>query len=96
MDKNSLKTGMIVELRDGERYLVVNNAEITGITWNIGVGQYTWIWLDDYNDDLTEKNVKELDIVKVFSPNRPCNVIPNYFKELTDYLVIWKREDEEI
>ena len=56
MTKSELKSKMVVELANGNKYLVIEDTAIK----NDG-----WILLEDYNDDLTI-NAWGFDIVKVF------------------------------
>lgn len=56
MQKSDLKNGMIVEISNGDRFIVIDNF-ILGNTWNN---------LNSYNEDLTEKCIDKCDIVKVY------------------------------
>lgn len=56
--KSNLKSGMVVEMRDGNKYLVVDT---------LLIGESDFDCLDDYNCDLTNSfGFSELDLVKVY------------------------------
>lgn len=66
MTKSELKTGMIVTLRNGNKKqvyidVVTNNLQNA----NVITDGNTWSDLYHYNEDLTYKGSRELDIVKV-------------------------------
>lgn len=73
MKLSDLRTGMIVTIRCGREYLVVNDKNAasvkgfgSGILINIADG--TWDALTHYNQDFFHENVPEFDIVKVEKP----------------------------
>lgn len=75
MKKSELENGMIVELRNGGKYMVIRNFTNKTIRWteNILLGyenNYGYMTLEDYFDDLyCIENIpisKEYDIMKVF------------------------------
>ena len=55
--KSDLKNRMVVEYRNGERRMVVDN---------VLVGNTLFGYLEEYNDDLTNKEFSILDIMKVY------------------------------
>ena len=66
MKKSDLRTGMIVTLRNGNKKqvyidVVTNNLQ----NGNVITDGSTWSDLYHYNEDLTYKGLRELDIVKV-------------------------------
>lgn len=56
MKKNELKDGMLLELRDGDRFILVNNLMLGN----------TWYDLNSYNSDLTDACNRKYDIVKIY------------------------------
>ena len=80
MRKQDLKDGMVVELRNGERNIILNGKVMSFISFTS---------LDGYNNDLTDKNTSRLDIVKVFSSDID---ILNDIKTVSN--VIWERKKE--
>ena len=73
MTKSELQTGMIVELRNGNTYIIMLNHCGT-VKTDILAGMaedktitHRWASLDNYYEDLTHQNIKDLDIVRVYS-----------------------------
>lgn len=84
MELKDLKNGMIVELRKGNRFIIVNNYML-GDTWYI---------LDGYNNDLTDKHDEKNDIVKIYEVVSGYAI--NYIlKPSSDYGVklLWERKE---
>lgn len=83
--KDDLKTGMVVQTRNGEMFLVYGQT-LVGDGYN---------YLDSYRDDLRVSNIcNEFDIMKVFDIN------PHFTGSLNRILdkpgkLIWEREPEE-
>ena len=83
--KSDLRNGDVCIRRDGQRrvYIVTDNFKIlTGFDYQTE----GWLYLQDYNEDLTSKRVldfKEKDIMKVFRPKEGRSL--SYYK--TDNLV---------
>ena len=101
MKKSELKTGMVVELANGNRALVVkdNCYKQDAIIFT----NDNWTDLDSYSEDLLwhveeiERSafVKSCGIVKVYKPTTPNNFLN--FKTLKDHMngtmeCIWERE----
>lgn len=66
MELKDLKTGMVVETRDGTKYLIVNQ---DGKLYGIGMNRY--MSLDGgypHKSDMTWPDDSDLDIMKVFKP----------------------------
>ncbi len=91
MKKSDLKDGMIVETRRvciHKYYFVLNNRL---------VASSDWLSLNDYNEDLTfkeiDKNSDALDIVKVYKPYKLTRLdfIPKSSLEL-----VWNRETHSV
>ena len=102
MKKSDLKTGHVVELRSGQRGLVVkdNCYNEDGIIFS----NNDWTNLDDYSDALIwyehESDRSDFtmscDIVKVYQPSTPNNFL-NY-QSLKDHLLgkmklVWERKE---
>ena len=91
MKKSDLENGMIVEMRDGGKYIVIKDftkeskryGNDNDILLNIDFGGYDN--LDNFNDDLTNVNFKELDIMKIY-----CLISCGSNKE--DLKLLWERE----
>ena len=86
MKKSDLKNGMVVELRNGKRFLIVNDrgfGEDACITINGFMG---------YNENLNDvSGFSEFDITKIYK------TVGNTFKTLFDnerLNLIWEREEQ--
>lgn len=80
MTKKDLKNGMIVELRDGTRYLYCEGV-IRGLdAWNV---------MSNYTDNLNNTQFRHLDIVKVYEDTRKYNL--NTIFEYQYLKLIWQR-----
>lgn len=62
MKKSELKQGMVVELRDGVRYLVRDREGEIVLSNHDG-----WLYLEEYSENLTDKTYSELDVMKVYT-----------------------------
>lgn len=76
MKRKDLQTGMILEQRDGHKTIVILNhcSNITYITQDsvIYENNVSWTGLDNWNDDLFDKNGDvDYDIIKVYQPENP-------------------------
>ena len=87
MTKSDLKNGMVVELRNGKRFLIVND---------LGIGKDSCINLDGfmgYDENLNDiMRYSEYDITKIYKTEG------NTFKTLFDnerLSLIWEREEKE-
>ena len=88
MTKSDLKNGMVVELRNGKRFLIVND---------IGIGKDSCITLDGfmgYDENLNDvSGFSEFDITKIYK------TVGNTFKTLFDkerLSLIWEREETKL
>ena len=88
MKKSDLKNGMVVELRNGKRFLIVND---------IGIGKDTCINLDGfggYDENLYDViGYSEYDITKIYKTEG------NTFNNLFDnerLSLIWEREETKL
>lgn len=86
MTKSDLKNGMVVELRNGKRFLIVND---------LGIGKDTHIELDGffgYDKNLYDvSGFSEFDITKIYK------TVGNTFRTLFDnerLSLIWEREEK--
>ena len=86
MKKSDLKNGMVVELRNGKRFLIVND---------LGIGEDSCIKLDGlvgYNENLNDvSGFSEFDITKIYK------TVGNTFRTLFDnerLNLIWEREEK--
>lgn len=86
MELKDLKTGMVVETRDGTKYLIVNR---DGKLYGIGMNGY--MPLDGgypHKSDMTWPDGSDLDIMKVFKPE-----LRKFSSMLSDERnCIWNRE----
>ena len=87
MTKSDLKNGMVVELRNGKRFLIVNN---------FGIGKDSCIYLDGsfgYDENLYDViGDSTFDITKIYK------TVGHTFKTLFDnesLSLIWEREEKE-
>lgn len=88
MKKSDLKNGMVVELRNGKRFLIVND---------IGIGKDSCINLDGffgYDENLNDvSEFSEFDITKIYK------TVGTTFKTLFDkerLSLIWEREETKL
>lgn len=86
MEKKDLKTGDWVELRRGERYMIMLD-----MNEGILVNKNGWIPLSEYNNDLTDKDEIKWDIVKVYTTDV---YVDKYTGENLD--IIWARENPKV
>lgn len=92
MKKADLRTGMVVETRNGNKYLVMLNPDCEGkelINFDSG-----FMPLSRYNDNLMLKTGdEEFDIMKVYSVEASiCRLLRD--KERMEFKLIWEREEE--
>ena len=86
MKKSDLKNGMVVELRNGKRFLIVND---------FGIGEDSWISINrcmGYDKNLNDiMRYSEFDIIKIYKTEG------NTYKTLFDnerLNLIWEREEQ--
>lgn len=90
IDKSKLRTGMKVKLRDGKEFQVLKNTATYGNSPDYDMIMHDsgiFLYLGEYEDDLTNKNNFMLDIVEVFKPK---NVVTITSQE-TDWISVWSR-----
>ena len=88
--KSKLRTGMKVKLRNGKEFQVLKNTAVYGnlpdydmIMHDSGV----FLYLGEYEDDLTNKNNFMLDIVEVFKPKNGVDIA----SQENDWISVWSR-----
>lgn len=81
MRKEDLKDGMILEMRNGKRFLLVND---------VMRDLDNFIGLSSYNNDLTHTQYAHFDIVKVYKDTREYS-LRSKFKD-RNLTFIWERE----
>ena len=103
MKKSELKTGMMVTTRVGHKYLVFRDVkskytddrcpkhENEGVI--VGIDVDSWDYLYMYNDDLTAKEYKSLDIMKVEILDHPYDFTRSANEKVIAETV-FEREDE--
>ncbi len=93
MNKEDLKTGDIIETREGNRYLIL---EMDNERFNkVAVRDSGFIVIDEYKENLIEGDslLKELDIMKVYKPNRCITLC--FLKEETNIEWTWERDKKD-
>lgn len=84
MKKSDLKNRMVVETRNGNRYMVVDNFLMR---------KDGYLMLSDYHEDLTmnhdlNSSLRELDIMKIYGPYETLADMNNVFA-----IEIWERDE---
>ena len=88
MKLSDLKTGMVVKMKDGDKFLIVNKYLI---------GSTNHMLFESYNEDMTNRSGYEcFDIVKVWTLDKMCSL--NIMLLRPDWLLdnghlIWDREN---
>jgi hypothetical protein len=94
MKKSDLKSGMIIERKDGEKGIVLLNTSNGDIIGGAGGGKNkTWCGLYNYREDLTYGGLEDTTIVKVYDADSNMNF--GSFNEY-DLKLIWTRPVEPI
>jgi hypothetical protein len=102
MKKQQLKTGMIVQLRDGWRGLVLKGCSFyfpftNSSNYLIGTDNNDYMYLDTFDDDLTYED-HDYDIMFVFQPHSPydlMDVLRNTDNDSDNSDCIFNRQYEE-
>lgn len=85
MTKKDLKTGMIVQLRDGSIFLIINDVIVQVCGYD---------FLDNYKDDLSNVAESKFDIVKVSNVLDDYLLKPeNWTEETLNDNLLWKRDE---
>lgn len=93
MKKSDLENGMIVENRDGDKFIVIKKftelsktcTNCRDVLLNINFGEYDT--LDEYEEDLTNGSFKDFDIVKVY-------YLEHAGCEKDELILLWERESK--
>ena len=80
--KEFLTERRVVELRNGDRYLVVGD-------FLMGVSDY--FIKDDFTDDLTNRGLRKLDIVRIYEDIYRIGALHN-----TNLRIIWERKPKKM
>ena len=88
MKKSDLKSGMIIELRDYSRFLVVTKTD--------AVSRGSCIHLDDYNENLLNVDYRFRDVMKIYNPELGYLRAPEHFNKLTEEDLIWFRKPTKL
>lgn len=89
--KSDLKTGMVVEYRNGSRRLVLRDYQGTGEDILIGSG---WRSLNDYTEDLADSDDdKDYDIMKVYVAINYCDTLYLLDSKCCKCRVVWERKE---
>ena len=85
MKKQDLKTGMLLQFRNGDVYMFINDTFVS----NEG-----WTSLDNFEKDLNYVYNDELDIMKVSKVLEGYRLIPENWNEKTlNNNLLWEREE---
>ena len=80
--KEFLTERRVVELRNGDRYLVVGD---------FFMGENDYFIKDDFTDDLANRGLRKLDIVRIYEEIPRIGVL--YYKELG---IVWERKPKKM
>ncbi|MCE5227905.1 MAG: hypothetical protein LLG05_18855 [Porphyromonadaceae bacterium] len=86
--KYDLKTGMRVQKRNGDKYLVLLNTP----EGDILISESGWTSLKNIRADFTSTYGREYDIVRAFKPTQECQMIVKRWSEMQ---LIWERKEEQ-
>lgn len=96
MKKSELKTGMVLELRDGAFFMVLLGDIPTthyGTQELMFVSHDGFIRGSNYTEDLTSQSFSDLDVVKVYQPN-VSNLNSLFGKDkLNKECLVWERKE---
>ena len=90
MTKSDLKNFMVVEFRDGKRYIVnADNQRLLGVD--------SWTNLIYFNEDLTSRHFKSSDIMYVYYPEGYQLIrFVNHAFPVEDVELVWKRKAKPV
>jgi len=87
MKKSDLVNGMVVEMRDGDKYMVLKTRNFEAI-----VNEDDYSNLRDCNEDLTDSTDRDFDIVAIYEPQSADEAEMDEW----DYLApIWERSEHK-
>lgn len=88
MNINDLQAGYLVKLREEGFGTIATNSRMGKL---IIYQDFSCDSIEDWNEDLTERNVPSYDIVEVYKPKTDKDILST----LDDYELIWKESDSE-
>lgn len=88
MNINDLQAGYLVKLREKGFGAVATNSELVKL---IIYQDFSYDNIEDWNEDLTERNVPSYDIVEVYKPKTNKDILST----LDDYELIWKESSSK-
>lgn len=99
MTKADLRTGMVITCRNNARYLVLSDASTSrdcSKFFAIGKGRYSWIDLENFNEDLTFDDSNAWDIIEVEEFDMNAHIF-SFFTEINESWIrtIWTRPEKK-
>lgn len=97
MKKSDLKSGAIVEIRRGNKYMLLldtKNRYCKNCLISLGNGGY--LNFDEYNDDLKDRDDSEYDIVKICQYDYVGDNICSHILKQAENDWTWNREEETV
>lgn len=95
MTKSELRTGMVVTLRNGDKYMVFRGIQTNYTNEDVLVHPDAngWIRLGSYNEDMTQKGNQNdsFDIMEVWEADYPLYFMSSNKED--HYFLIWEREE---
>lgn len=89
MKKSDLQSGMIVQLRNGSKMMIIKRKNSI-----LAFNENEWLDLNDYSHSLLYEDDNTLDIIKIYEAFDEYRIIPKFWNEAK---LIWKeRELKEI
>ena len=82
MEKKDLKNGMVVELINGYKLILLNSYLIS---------YYDLINIEDYKEDFTMDSLHDFDIIKIYKPE--ISNLKYMFEKCDNSNLIWKRSE---
>lgn len=96
MKKEDLRTGMLLQNANGALFKVLIGTDSSNKDndnrGNIALSSsgYGWLYLSNFNEDLTDKRSKNNDIIAVYRPSRNFQNIFTY--DLDECDIVWERK----
>ena len=90
MKKSDLKVNMIVEQREGCKFILMRFKKKL---YMVSAQEYDN--LDFYTDDLKEPTNTNYDIVKIYQPNNVWDLKESFWDQLTEEQLIWERKENK-
>lgn len=98
MTKSELKTGMIVTVESGDKYVVLRDIEVSIGYHNVLVHinkRNDWCDLENFNEDMTNKILSCFNIIEVANVQHPCDILKLCRGCNVDTKLIWKRKEKK-